>query len=137
VLGYLDCLGDVLGPAIHLCPDFGLNVHGKALYFVIESLSKLRVVTGRSVHDRLVRLAASHYAAWLARRQAGADRTIISVNGGAVTLASTTGGGFSFTIPEPVTGRLAVLVRTDAGEETAVAISVPGGRARGGASTRR
>jgi hypothetical protein len=137
VLGYLDCLGDILGPAIRLCPDFGLNVHGKALYFVIESVSNLRIVTGRSVHDRLVRLVASRYAAWLARREAGADRTAISVNGSAVILTSTTGGGFSLTVAEPVAGRLAVLVRTDAGEETAVEISVPGGRARGGTSTGR
>ena len=136
VLGYLRCLGDLFGPGIHPCPDFGLNVHGKALYFFIGSASDLRVVTGRNVHDRLVRFAASRYAAWLDRRVAGADATTVSVSDRAIIPGPD--GDFALVVPEHRAARLALRVRTIAGEETAVDVPVgtPAGSAHvaGGAS---
>jgi hypothetical protein len=106
-----------------VCADFGLNVHGKALYFFIESATSLRVVTDRSVYGRLVRLAASRYAAWLDRRVAGADRTTVAASG--TVAASAADGAFDLTVSGPGGGRLAVLVRTGAGEATVVEVPVP------------
>lgn len=123
VLGYLRCLGDILGPGIRVCPDFGLNVHGKVLYFYIESATNLTVVTGRNVHDRLVRFAASRYAAWLDRRSAGADSTTVSVRDRVAVPGAD--GSFTLVVAELRAGPLSVRIRTSAGEETTVEVPTP------------
>src|SRR5262249_24143620 len=58
VTGYLRCLGDLLGTGIRLCPQFGLNVHGRELYVVPFDITDIRVITGRNVHQRLIGFVA-------------------------------------------------------------------------------
>jgi len=52
--GFIACLGDIVGPDIRLCPQFGLNVHGKGLYVVPFAIDDVRVITGKNVHERLI-----------------------------------------------------------------------------------
>ena len=40
---YLSCLGNVTAADIRLCPELGLNVHGKGLYLVPFSVSDIRL----------------------------------------------------------------------------------------------
>jgi hyaluronoglucosaminidase len=125
VLGYLRCLGDLFGPGIHPCPEFGLNVHGKVLYFYIQSAADVRVVTGRSVYDRLVRFVASRYASWLERRSAGADATTVAVVPGGDVVMPDADGSFTLLVPAPRAVPLALRVRASGGEETMVEVAAP------------
>jgi hyaluronoglucosaminidase len=117
VAGYLACLGDFTGADIHFCPQFGLNVHGKALYFVIRTASDISLVSDRNVHERLVRLVGSLYTDWSARRGPGADTLTLTLAGMAVALAPD--GGFDVVVPAPP-ARVTLLAATAAGEGTAL-----------------
>jgi hypothetical protein len=111
---YVACLGDFLGADIHFCPEFGLNVHGKALFFLIHDVTDVTVVSDRNVHDRLVLLAARAYTEWVARRGPGADALALTLDGSPVLL----GGDLTFSTPVSTSGGT-LLVRTAAGEATA------------------
>jgi beta-N-acetylglucosaminidase-like protein len=111
---YLACLGDLLGADIHFCSRFGLNVHGKALYILIHDPTDVSVVSDRNVHDRLVLLAGSIYAAWAARQGPGGAALAVTVNGAPALLAAD--GTFDVTV---VGTRASVLVSTAAGDATA------------------
>jgi beta-N-acetylglucosaminidase-like protein len=118
--GYLACLGDLLGADIHFCPQFGLNVHGKSLFFAIESTTSVRLISDRNVHDRLVELVGSAYADFAARRAPGADTLAVTLDGASVPLDIA--GRFDATIPLPPSGHARLVVTTAAGEATAVAV---------------
>ena len=45
-------MGNVTSADIRFSPELGLNVHGKALYLVPYSLTDVRTITGRNVHQR-------------------------------------------------------------------------------------
>src|SRR5262249_13383748 len=106
---YLGCLGDFLGADIRFCRDYGLNVHGKALYFLIPDPTDTRIVADRNVHDRLVLFTGSTYASWSARQGPGTGELSVSVNGTPVALGPD--GSFDVTIDAPA-GRATVLVTT-------------------------
>src|SRR5438552_13292150 len=112
---YLACLGDLLGADIRLCRDFGLNVHGKALYFVIHSAADTAVITDRNVHDRLVQLAGSFFTTWAPRQTPGAEALTVTIDGMPAALAPD--GSFALTVAAP-TGHATVLVTTAAGDRT-------------------
>jgi len=121
--GFLACLGDLLGADIRFCTTFGLNVHGKALYFVIHApdLSDVHIVTDRNVHDRLLQLAGAAYAAWAARRAPGDDALTLTIDGLPAPLAAD--GSFSLTFPRPVVGNdIRLLVTTAGGDATAQSV---------------
>jgi hypothetical protein len=122
--GFVDCLGDLLGADIRFCTAFGLNVHGKALYFVIRApdLSDLRIVTDRNVHDRLIRFAGAAYAAWAARRRPGDDALTLTIDGIPTPVAPD--GSFSLTFIRPEVGNNIRLLLTTAGGD-ATALFVP------------
>jgi hyaluronoglucosaminidase len=60
---YLACLGPFLTADIHFCADYGLNVHGKALYLYPSGPASITIVTDRNVFDRLVLFAGAAWAA--------------------------------------------------------------------------
>jgi hyaluronoglucosaminidase len=118
--GYLACLGDLLGADIHFCPQYGLNVHGKSLFFAIESTTSVQLISDRNVHDRLIALVGSAYVDFAARRGPGADTLALTLDGGPVPLDAV--GGFDATIPLPPSGHARLVVTTAAGEATATAV---------------
>jgi hypothetical protein len=121
--GFVDCLGDLLGADIRFCTAFGLNVHGKALYFLIHApdLSDVRIVTDRNVHDRLIQVTAAAYAAWAARRRPGDDALTLTIDGIPTPLAAD--GSFSLTFPRPEVGNnIRLLVATAGGDATALSV---------------
>jgi hypothetical protein len=109
---FVACLGDLLGAGINFCPQFGLNVHGKALYV-------LGAVSDRNVHDRLVLAAGAAYERWSARRGPGSDALTLVVDGALIPLAPD--GTFDAIVPAPG-GRATLLVTTAAGESTALTV---------------
>jgi hypothetical protein len=121
--GYLACLGDFLGAAIRLCPEFGLNVHGKSLFFIIRSGSDIEIVSDRNVHDRLVVFAAARYAEWRARRAAGAD--VLRIEIGDRVVMPVADGRFDVHLLGAGGSDRMLRVRTAAGETTSVAIGAP------------
>jgi hypothetical protein len=116
---YLACLGDLLGADIHFCPDFGLNVHGKALYFVIHGPTDITIVSDRNVHDRLVLLAATTYTSWAPRQTPGAEALTVTIDNTPAPLSPD--GSFDLTVAAP-TGHATVLVTTAAGDATALPV---------------
>src|SRR5262245_17462544 len=109
--GFLACLGRILGPDIRLCPEFGLNVHGKGLYVVPFGIRDLRVITGKNVHERLMTFVLEQY-----RVLASAPRgpLTLTANGQPVPLAAD--GTFSIARTD---GRaLELLLTTAAGDAT-------------------
>lgn len=114
------CLGDVLGADIAFCPEFGLNVHGKALYVVPTSLTRIDVTTGRNVHDRFLAFVAARQTDFLARQGPGADALAVTLEGAPIALAPD--GGFDVTIPLPPTGRGRLVATTAAGDATALLV---------------
>lgn len=114
---FLRCLGDVLGADIRLCPELGLNVHGKALYFVPFDVRDLRLITGKNVHERLVAFVAARYREWSAR-QAGPFTLALSANGLPVALGAD--GTFSLSRPDGIA--LDLTLTTTGGEATTVRI---------------
>ncbi len=121
IAGYLRCLDDFLGPTIRLCPEFGLNVHGKALFFFIGGATGVEIVSDRNVHDRLIVLAARRYGDWLARRTPGSDALQIRI--GETRVVASTDGRFAARIARPDAGDVRVVVSTAADERTAVAVA--------------
>jgi hypothetical protein len=114
---YARCLGHILGPDIRLCPEFGLNVHGKGLYFVPFDFGDLQFITGRNVHDRLVAFAAERHADWAARQAGPAPVLTLTTDGAPVALS----GDGRFTVA--TTRRpVQLLVIADSGESTALQV---------------
>src|SRR5262249_37252322 len=117
--GYLRCLGDLLGPDIRLCPQFGLNVHGKGLYVVPFDVRDIRVITGRNVHEHLIGFVGDTYRAWAARQSDAAGALSLNLDGRPVPLAAD--GSFSFVMPSG--GRTSRLViATSAGDATGTSL---------------
>src|SRR5262249_46172647 len=81
VAGCLRCLGGLLGAGIRLCPQFGLNVHGKELYVVPFDITDIRVITGRNVHQRLIRFVGDSHQAWAARQPVTPVALALSLDG--------------------------------------------------------
>jgi hypothetical protein len=109
------CLGDLLEATISFCPQFGLNVHGKALSVRLGPVAE--IVSDRNVHDRLVRFAGGAYDAWVARRGPGADALTLTIDGTAVPVA--VDGGFDTTVSA---AGATLLLTTAAGEATALTV---------------
>lgn len=109
------CLGDLFGADIGFCTSFGLNVHGKALYLIIRSLSSVEVVADRNVHDRLVQFAGTTYASWAGRQPAGT--LVLAADGIPVSLD--VDGRFTVDAPLPASGQVRLLATTGAGDATA------------------
>jgi hypothetical protein len=80
---YLRCLGNLLGADIRLCPELGLNVHGKALYFVPFGFGDVRLITGHNVHERLMAFVADRHREWDGR-QNGTPGLALTANGAPV-----------------------------------------------------
>jgi hypothetical protein len=123
VLGYVRCLGDLLGAGIRLCPERGLNVHGKRFYFLLESAARAEVVTGHNVHDRLVRFVAGEYIGWLGRRGGGADALVVRV--GDVEVAPSMYGQFVAIAGRSAVASGGLVISTAAGESTAARLALP------------
>jgi hypothetical protein len=116
---YVRCLGEITGADIRLCPELGLNVHGKGLYLVPFSLTEIRLITGKNVHQRLVAFVAARYRDWAARQPATAPTLALTAGGRPVAVDAT--GVFTVTNVPGV--RLAVT--TSAGDATAVVVTSP------------
>lgn len=114
-IAYILCLGQLMSADIVFCRQYGLNVHGKSLYFIIRSLESVSIVSDRNVHDRLVMLTGATYDAWSARRGPGADALTLTADGGPVPLAAD--GTFDATVAAPG-GRVTLVLATAAGEST-------------------
>jgi hypothetical protein len=113
--GYLACLGPFTSADIRFCPDFGLNVHGKALAVIPISLTDVRFVTDRNVHERLLAAAAARLADWQSRQAAGTTPLALAVDGTPIALAAD--GTFDATVPKLAA---MLVVSTPAGDTTAV-----------------
>ncbi len=117
--GYLRCLGNILGADIRLCPEYGLNVHGKGLCIIPQSLTQIQIITDRNVHRRLLGVVAAHYTAWHARQGAGTTPLTLTADGAPITLAGD--GTFDAVVPgRPTT----LLLTTPAGDATAAVITL-------------
>jgi hyaluronoglucosaminidase len=121
VAGYLRCLGDFLGASIRLCSQFGLNVHGKALYVVPFDITDIRVITGRNVHQRLVGFVAEAHRAWAARQPGTPVGLALTLDGRPVAVGPD--GSFSATIPHAPGRSSRLVLETAAGD--AVAVQIP------------
>jgi hyaluronoglucosaminidase len=115
LFAYLACLGDLLGPDIRLCPELGLNVHGKALYFVPFDIRDVRLITGKNVHERLMTFVAERYRAWAAHAR---GPLTLTANGRPVALAD----DGTFTLPRPDANPLDLVLTTAAGDATTVRV---------------
>lgn len=115
VLALLDCLGPFLTAEIGFCPQFGLNVHGKRLYVVLDA--GFTIVTGRNQHDRLMTAAALAWFEWQAR-QTGPPIVALQVDGLVVPLPSD--GAFDVAVAP--SGPVSLLATTGAGDATAVTL---------------
>ncbi|HEV7733556.1 MAG TPA: protein O-GlcNAcase [Candidatus Binatia bacterium] len=112
--GYLRCLGNIVGPDIRLCPEYGLNVHGKGLCIIPKSLTDIQIITDRNVHRRLLTIVAASYAGWQARQNAGTAPLTLTADGTPIPLAAD--GSFDTVVPgRPST----LLLKTPAGDATA------------------
>ena len=116
--GYLRCLGDLLGPNIRLCPQFGLNVHGKGLYVVPFDVRDIRVITGKNVHEHLIGFVGDTYRAWAARQSDAAGALSLHLDGQPIPLAAD--GSFSFVVQPSGGGTSRLVIETSAGDATAV-----------------
>lgn len=112
----VSCKGNLLSADIELCPELGLNVHGKALYPVPYSLSDFQIITGRNVHRRLLELVAARYGDYESRQGPGANTLAVTLAGVAVPLAPD--GSFDATMPAPAGGTATLVVTTQAGDAT-------------------
>jgi hyaluronoglucosaminidase len=110
------CKGNLLSADVALCPELGLNVHGKALYAVPYSMSDLRTITGRNVHRRLLELVAERCADYTSHHRAESNALTVWIDAAPVTLAPDR--TFDVTIPAPVGGTATLLVTTAAGDAT-------------------
>jgi hypothetical protein len=117
VAGFAACLGPFLGADIRFCTAYGLNVHGKALFFLIHSVSQIDIVTDRNVYDHLILAAATMYTEWAARRGPSSDALSLTLEGTPIPLDDA--GAFDATVPLPATGQVRLVVTTAAGEATA------------------
>jgi hypothetical protein len=111
------CKGNVLSPEVRLCPELGLNVHGKALYLVPYALDDIRTITGKNVHRMLLELVAARYADWTSRQGPGANALAVTLEGAPVSLGGD--GSFDTTIALPPAGSAILVVATAAGDATA------------------
>jgi hypothetical protein len=112
----LTCKGnDLLTAEIPLCPELGLNVHGKALYVVPYTTTDIRTITGRNMHRRLLELVAARYADFIARHGAQALPLTVTLDGQPLVLS--VDGTFDATIPAPP-GAVVLQVMTAAGDAT-------------------
>ena len=114
VLALLDCLGPFLTADINFCPLFGLNVHGKRLYVVLDGFV---VVTGLNQHERLITAAALAWFDWQAR-QTPSPVLSLTVDGVPATLGP---HGF-FDVAVVPSGPVHLLAATDAGDATAATV---------------
>ncbi len=112
---YLRCLGNVLGADIRLCPELGLNVHGKALYFVPFDFGDLRLITGKNVHEHLVAFVAARYREWVARQPGASPALTLTADGLPVPI----GADGTFAVSRPAGSRVRLVVTTAAGDATA------------------
>jgi hypothetical protein len=109
--------GNLLSADVALCPELGLNVHGKALYAVPYSLTELRTITGRNVHRRFLELVAARAADYAARQVPGAKAIAVTLGGAPVTLAPD--GTFDATIACEAGRSTTLVVTTATGDATA------------------
>jgi hypothetical protein len=114
---YLRCLGDILGADIRRCPEFGLNVHGKALYFVPFDVRDLRLITGKNVHEHLMAFVAAQAGAWAAR-PSGTPALALAANGVPVPLAA----DGTFALARSSGTPIELALTTTAGDATVVRI---------------
>jgi hypothetical protein len=114
--------GNLLSADVALCPELGLNVHGKALYAVPYSLTDVRTITGRNVHRNLLELVASRVADYTGRQRSGANAIMLTLDGTPVPLAPD--GTFDATIPLPASGSTMLVVTTAGGDTTGCAVDV-------------
>jgi hypothetical protein len=108
--------GNLLSADIVFCPQFGLNVHGKALYVVPYSLTDLQTITGRNVYRNFLELVAARYADYQGRQGAGANALAVRLDGAPVALGPD--GGFDVTVTLPASGTATLAVTTAAGDAT-------------------
>ncbi len=106
--------GNVLSADVALCPELGLNVHGKALYAVPYSLTELRTIGGRNVHRQFLELVASRVADYAARQGPAANAIAVTLGDAPVALAPD--GTFDATAPG---GSTTLVVTNAAGDATA------------------
>jgi hyaluronoglucosaminidase len=114
---YVTCLGDILGADIRLCPEFGLNVHGKGLYFVPFDFGDIRLITGRNVHEQLIAFVAARYRDW-APRQNGTPALMLHANGSTVPL----GADGTFAVTRQPGLAVELVVSTPAGDATSARV---------------
>lgn len=117
--GYVRCLAPLTGAERGFCPEFGLNVHGKRLYFLAWSLTRLELTTGRNQYDRLVTLALARHTAWVARQGAGTGLTA-TIDGTPLPLDGD--GRFDVTVPFTSGGTVRLEVVTAAGDATGITL---------------
>jgi len=117
---YVRCLGDLLGPGIRLCTEFGLNVHGKAFYFVPFALKDVRLITGKNVHEHLVQFARDRYREWAARQGNAVPGLSLTLDDTPVALGAD--GSFSVTTTLPPGGTVRLALASAAGDVTAVRV---------------
>jgi hypothetical protein len=117
---YVRCLGDLLGADIHLCTEFGLNVHGKGFYLVPFDVKDVRLITGKNVHARLVRFVGDRHRAWAARQGTSGAGLSLDLDGAPVAIGAD--GAFAITTSLPAGGSARLALATAAGEVTAVRV---------------
>jgi beta-N-acetylglucosaminidase len=117
---YVKCLGNLLGADIRLCTEFGLNVHGKAFYLVPFDITDVRLITGRNVHQRLVRFVAERHGDWLTRQQGAPAGLSLTLDDAPVAVGAD--GTFAVTTSLPAGGTARLTLATAAGDVTAVQV---------------
>jgi hyaluronoglucosaminidase len=114
------CKGNLLSADIKLCPELGLNVHGKALYPVPYSLEDFQIITGRNVYRKLLELIAARYADYQNRQGPGANALTVTLEGAAATVAPD--GTFDVIATLPASGSAVLSISTAAGDATNVRV---------------
>lgn len=117
---YVRCLGNPLGADIRLCPELGLNVHGKGLYFVPFDFGDLRFITGKNVHDRLLAFVAERYREWAARQTGAPPALALTADGAPIPLASD--GRFTVETTRHAGAAVLLVLTSASGDSTAVRI---------------
>ena len=117
---YVRCLGNLLGADIHLCTEFGLNVHGKGFYLVPFDIKDVRLISGRNVHQRLVQFVGERHRAWAGRQQTGGGALSLTLDGAPVAVAAD--GAFAVTTPLPPGGTARLALATAAGDVTTIPV---------------
>jgi hypothetical protein len=105
---------------IRLCPELGLNVHGKALCVVPYSLEDVEVITGKNVHRRLRELVAARWADWEARRTPAGVALTVTLDAAPVSLDGS--GAFDVSVPAPAAGGATLVATTADGDATTLAV---------------